>query len=98
VYYATQTLRQLLESRFADGKVMIPLVRVTDWPDMAQRGEGRGNAVEDIASPASYKMNRIDYHIRFSRSKNSPVRANKTGYQGVFPQRIEFARREEDSA
>ncbi|MDP6360508.1 MAG: glycoside hydrolase family 20 zincin-like fold domain-containing protein, partial [Planctomycetota bacterium] len=38
VYYAAQTLKQLLESRFADGKVAIPLVSVLDWPDLAERG------------------------------------------------------------
>jgi len=39
VYYAAQTLRQLLGSKFADGGVTIPLARVLDWPDLAERGE-----------------------------------------------------------
>ena len=41
-YYAVQTLCQLLESNFSDGNVTIPLVSVTDWPDMEQRGEWGG--------------------------------------------------------
>jgi len=95
VYYAAQTLRQLLESKFTNGKVMIPLVRVTDWPDMAQRGEWGSPSwfpLEEVEWMAGHKMNRIDYHVHLSASKNSPVRANKTTGRGVYPQRVEFAR------
>ena len=38
VYYACKTLQQLVRAKAADGKVAIPILRVTDWPDMADRG------------------------------------------------------------
>ncbi|UCD30478.1 MAG: hypothetical protein JSV03_08430, partial [Planctomycetota bacterium] len=38
LYYAAKTLQQLLKANHADGKVAIPIVKVTDWPDMATRG------------------------------------------------------------
>jgi len=39
VYYAAQTLRHLLTGKFTDGNVTIPMLSVTDWPDLTQRGE-----------------------------------------------------------
>ncbi len=38
VYYAVRTLYQLLEHGISEGRVSIPLVNVTDWPDMDERG------------------------------------------------------------
>ncbi len=35
---AARTLGQLLQPKIADGKVELPLARVTDWPDLAERG------------------------------------------------------------
>ena len=67
VYYAVQTLSQLLESRFVDGKVIIPLVGITDWPDMAYRG-----AWDDFFPPdqvewmSTIKMNLVDCHVRMT--------------------------------
>ena len=63
VYYATQTLRQLLGSRFAEGQVTVPLVRALDWPDLAERGEWGGSANRDIVWLASHKMNLVETHI-----------------------------------
>ena len=66
LYYAAQTLRQLLESKFADSRVTIPLARVLDWPDLAERGEWGGSANRDIAWLASHKMNLVETHISLS--------------------------------
>ena len=38
VYYAARTLHQLLERTLSREGVVIPLVRVVDWPDMDERG------------------------------------------------------------
>ena len=38
ISYAARTLRQLLEPMLAPGSVRVPLVSVTDWPEMAERG------------------------------------------------------------
>jgi len=63
VYYAVQTLRQLLENGFRDGRVAIPLATVTDWPDLAERGEWGGSAVRDIVWMSHYKMNLVESHV-----------------------------------
>lgn len=38
VYYACKTLQQLVRAGATDSEVVIPILRVTDWPDMADRG------------------------------------------------------------
>ena len=70
VYYAAQTLRQLLESRFADGRVTIPLVTVTDWPDLAERGQWGGSANDDIEWMAAHKMNLVESHVTLKMSED----------------------------
>ena len=56
VYYASKTLQQLLETEFAAGKVTIPLLTVTDWPDIEERGLW-GFPHESIPWLASVKLN-----------------------------------------
>lgn len=38
VSYAAATFGQLVRPKVADGKVELPLARITDWPDLAERG------------------------------------------------------------
>lgn len=38
LYYASKTLQQLIKAKADDENVTMPLVRVTDWPDMDDRG------------------------------------------------------------
>ena len=89
VYYAAQTLRQLLEGQFAGGRVTIPLARVTDWPDMAKRGECLTLGAfprEEIEWMAHHKMNVLEYHVPTIVRKGSvEVKA--------WPERIAHARR-----
>lgn len=65
VYYAAQTLRQLLEGRVSDGRVSLPLARITDWPAIEQRG-----LWEDVFSRdelewlASLKFSAVNVHAR----------------------------------
>ncbi|MBI4578907.1 MAG: hypothetical protein HY718_04340 [Planctomycetes bacterium] len=37
-YYAAKTVQQLLRAFAAEGKVRVPLVTITDWPDIEDRG------------------------------------------------------------
>jgi len=38
LYYASKTLQQLIKAKRTNEKVMMPVLTVTDWPDMADRG------------------------------------------------------------
>ena len=69
VFYAALTLRQLLEPKFSGEMVTLPLAEVTDWPDLAERGEWgsltRNSAhtrPDDIERLAAYKMNLQEFH------------------------------------
>ena len=91
VFYAVQTLRQLLESRFDKRTVTIPLVSVTDWPDMAQRGEW-GEITwfppEEMEWTARHKMNMVVYNVGFRIGEDG--RGEVTD---IYPERIASARR-----
>ena len=91
VYYAAQTLRQLLENTFADGKVTIPLTSVTDWPDLDQRGEWGGLnwfPPDEIEWLARHKMNMVIYGVRFHIREDG-----RGGVKNIHPDRIAFGRR-----
>ena len=75
VYYAAQTLRQLLESTLADGRVSIPLATVTDWPDLAERGLWGGNANHEILWLARHKMNLVESHVKLGLTEDGRGRA-----------------------
>jgi hypothetical protein len=70
VFHAVQTLRQLLENRFADGKETIPLATITDWPDLTERGEWGGNVEHEIEWMASHKMNLVESHVSLTMSED----------------------------
>ena len=65
IYYAVQTLKQLIAAvpSAAAGKITIPLADVTDWPDMAERGMWGGDVNDDMPWLAQWKMNLIETHI-----------------------------------
>ncbi|PIX44695.1 MAG: hypothetical protein COZ56_03945 [Armatimonadetes bacterium CG_4_8_14_3_um_filter_58_9] len=86
VYYAAQTLKQLLEGQFAEGTVTIPLATVNDWPDLAERGEWGGSSTSDIEWFAQQKMNLVEAHIDLS------VDAEGKGVAKVNPKLLEQAR------
>ncbi len=70
LYYAVQTLRQLLDASFHDGKVTLPLASVTDWPDLAERGEWGGSANRDVVWMAHRKMNLVETHVHLGFDRN----------------------------
>lgn len=57
VYYASKTMQQLLKARARDGQVDVPLLRVTDWPDMADRGLWGGDSYEYLRWMSDRKLN-----------------------------------------
>jgi|GEM_PF-313054 len=93
VFYAAQTLRQLLErgGESENGTVTIPLVSVTDWPDMAQRGEAGAITwfpPEEIKWMARHKMNMAVYHVGYRILEDGHGDVTK-----LYPERIASARR-----
>ncbi len=69
-YYAAQTLKQLLEAQFDEGRVAVPLAVVTDWPDLEWRGEWGGSANRDVVWMSHLKMNRVESHVRLTMTKD----------------------------
>ncbi len=57
LYYAAKTMQQLLKAKLADGRVQIPLVKITDWPDLDDRGLWGGDSSEHIRWMSDLKMN-----------------------------------------
>ncbi len=66
LFYAALTLRQLLEARFKGDDVSVPLAVITDWPDMAERGEWGCSSTRDIEWMADRKMNLVEFHTTHS--------------------------------
>ncbi len=73
VFYAALTLRQLLETRFRGDRVSVPLAVITDWPDLAERGEWGGSSMRDIEWMAERKMNLVEFHTPHSVTSNGTV-------------------------
>ncbi len=64
VFYAVQTLRQLLEGKFSEGKVQIPLAVITDWPDLPMRGIWEDPfTANELKWLSHYKYNFFDAHV-----------------------------------
>lgn len=60
LYYGAKTLQQLLRPTVTDGNVEIPLARITDWPDMEDRGLWGADNYDHIAWMADRKMNIVE--------------------------------------
>ena len=57
IYYAAKTLQQLIRARSTRSSIAVPLLDVTDWPDMAQRGLWGGDNYEHLKWLGDRKMN-----------------------------------------
>lgn len=57
LYYAAKTLQQLIAARATEGRVEIPILRVTDRPDIAERGLWGGDSFLRLAWLADRKLN-----------------------------------------
>lgn len=87
VYYAAQTLRQLLQGGVQDDQLTVPLAIVTDWPDLAQRGQWGGSANRDIVWLARHKMNLVESHVTLGMTEEGRGRAE------ADPELVERSRR-----
>ena len=76
VYHGTQTLIQLLGARLSAERVEVPLVTITDWPDLDERGLWN-NDLKMIPWLASLKINFAIDPVNFARfEKGKPVTTN----------------------
>jgi len=57
VYYAAKTLQQLIKAKAKDGNVEIPILTVTDWPDIEIRGLWGSDSFNHIRWMSDRKMN-----------------------------------------
>ena len=97
VYYGVQTLRQLLEPHLGKNKVEIPLAKVTDWPDMTERGMWN-SPLQIISYEASLKLN---HHSLLARFKGKFTRDREPAWDmatlalpdGTEVRNIDWARR-----
>jgi len=95
IVYGVMTLQTLIEPKLADGRVAIPLMMVTDWPDMADRGRAGGvhYTKNDLPWFASVKMSLLEtgpkdfYSLRYRR----PEEGGPTG-PGIDTNVLEFCR------
>lgn len=78
VYYAARTFAQLIQSRLSGDSVSIPLARITDWPDLSERGEWGGSAESDIAWFGEYKLNLVEFgtELRLNEDGRGVARLN----------------------
>jgi len=70
VYYAVQTLRQLLAPATSKDQVEIPLVSVLDWPDIAERGLWNSLSEEIVYELAALKLNYARLAARVNVASN----------------------------
>jgi len=66
VYHGVKTLQHFLEAHLAPGQIMLPVVAVLDWPDLAERGQWGGSCVRDIEYLADRKMDLVEVHAKLS--------------------------------
>lgn len=60
LYYASKTLQQLLLATARDGQVDVPMLQVTDWPDLEDRGLWGADSYSRVQWLADRKMNIIE--------------------------------------
>ena len=65
-----KTLQQLIQSHAGPSTVVVPLATVTDWPDLAERGEWGGVGVKDVAWFAERKLNLMESHAGLAIDKD----------------------------
>lgn len=61
--YAARTLYQLINPTWdvkPEDELIIPMVNILDWPDIAQRGQWGGNAASDLEWTSQWKLNHLE--------------------------------------
>ena len=76
LYYAVRTLHQLLEPSLSPQTVSIPLAKITDWPDLEERGVWNFPKPEEwVPWMASLKLN----FGKMAETKVNPIERGKPG-------------------
>lgn len=70
LYYASKTMQQLIQAKAREGKVEMPVVRITDWPDMEDRGLWGGDASQHLRWLSDRKMNYLEHISTTGVDKN----------------------------
>jgi hypothetical protein len=95
VYYAAKTVQQLIRGRDPGAQVTIPVMAVTDWPDMADRGLWGVDAAQHVRWFSDRKINYVEeiasvyvdgagQTVASVKDFNIPLHANGPTY-GVNP-------------
>ncbi len=76
LYYAVRTLHQLLEPSLSPQTISIPLAKITDWPDLEERGVWNFPKPEEwVPWMASLKLN----FGKMAETKVNPIERGKPG-------------------
>lgn len=85
VYYASVTLRQLLEPVTTKEKTEIPLLSILDWPDIEERGLWNcGTLVLDLAPSTKFNFMKGNVYL-------SPVKRGEPNHASIRKERREKA-------
>jgi hypothetical protein len=79
LYYGTKTLIQLMRPRIKDGQVDIPLARITDWPDMEDRGLWGADNYDHIVWMSDRKLNIVEQISDIGIDENGKTYARLKG-------------------
>jgi len=60
LYYGARTLAQLISYSADDGSVQMPIIRVTDWPDLSERGLWGSDSFLHLPWLGRHKMNVVE--------------------------------------
>ena len=64
--YGARTLKQMMQPTLREGRVTVPELDLTDWPDVGERGQWGGSAAQDLAWLAERKFNVVEYAASLS--------------------------------
>jgi len=89
IVYGVLTLRTLIEPTLSGRQVELPLMTVTDWPDIPERGRALG--AHDVSWLASVKMNLIEVGSKTPLKYRKPDDGGSTGGE-VDAKTLKFCR------
>lgn len=85
IYYGAKTLQQLIRARKKGGSLEMPLVSMTDWPDMDERGLWGGDNYEHLKWLGDRKMNWMEQISAVGVDENGRLYARpQTGRMVMF--------------
>ena len=81
LYYASKTLQQLIKAKFADGRVEMPVVKVTDSPDIEDRGMWGNDTSSHLRWMSDRKMNYLEHISQTTVDKDKKCRVSFPPYK-----------------